>query len=140
MIKTRLIFLQKTIIISLLICFTNTNFAQDIKNHVVHLSQKEFLRKIDNSDTVVIDIRTTSEYKNGYIGKAVNIPHTDIINNISLLDQYKEKNIIFYCHSGGRVKRIANYLQQENYLTNKPVYHLKGDIRAWQGKGLPLSK
>ena len=107
------------------------------KTGVVHLTQQQAIEKIqqDKKNTVLIDVRTVREYNAGHLPNAINIPHKDILNNLSLLDQYKGKDVILYCHSGVRVKRVTDAAD-----TGKVLYHLKGDYRAWRAQGLPIEK
>jgi rhodanese-related sulfurtransferase len=124
----------------LLVLFTACVQAADVKEGVTHLSQEEFLEKSQQQNTVIIDVRTEREFSNGHIAGALNIPHGDILDDITLLDEYKGKGIIFYCHSGVRARWVTNYLNAASYGDETTIYHLKGDIRAWRARGLPLEK
>lgn len=106
---------------------------------VIHLSQQEFKDKIaaDTKNVAVIDVRTPSEFKRGRVPGAINIPHDQILDNISLLDKFADKDIVFYCHSGTRVGRVTDYLEDANY---SKVYHLKGDYRAWRANSQTIEK
>ncbi len=135
----------KSIVIVLFLYMIGQNFvlAADSSSAVIHLSQDEFMQKIaadtSNKEVAVIDVRTTHEFNQGHIAGAVNLPHFEIMNNISLLDEYQEKDMVFYCHTGARVKELTDYLQEIGYGGGK-LYHLKGDIRAWRARHLPLQK
>lgn len=124
----------------LLLCVNLTAFSADYLNGVTHLSQAETIEKInDNQDNVIlIDVRTAREYKNGHLKNAINIPHKDLLNNISLLDQYKGKELILYCHSGVRVKKVTDIATQNK--NKHQLFHLKGDYRAWRARGLEVIK
>ena len=107
--------------------------------NVIDLTQEEFMQKKMDSNVVVIDVRTEREYQNGHIEGAINISHSDLLKNPSLLDKFKDSDMVFYCHSGVRVGYVTSMLEQINY-TDDALFHLKGDIRAWKNKGLELSK
>ena len=84
---------------------------------------------------VLIDVRTPVEYRMGKIKTAVNIPHYDIINNVALLDPYKDKEMILYCHSGVRVGKVTRLLTTLNYSN---LSHLEGDMSAWKSNKKPV--
>jgi rhodanese-related sulfurtransferase len=124
----------------LLVLFTACTQAADVKEGVTHLSQKEFIEKSQEQNTVIIDVRTEREFSAGHIAGALNIPHKNILDDIALLDEYKGKDIIFYCHSGVRARWVTNYLNTVSYGDETTLFHLKGDVRAWRARGLPLKK
>jgi len=102
---------------------------------VKHLSQEAFVDFAQQADTVVIDLRTKREYAKGYIPGAINLPHRDIIKGKLSLDAYKDKKVVFYCHTGVRVGIVNQYLERNPTLSHDNVYHLKGDFRAWRARG-----
>ncbi len=58
---------------------------------------------------VIIDVRTTTEYKlYGHIKGSVNIPLDELSGKISQLD--KSKPVITVCQSGARSKSASAYL------------------------------
>lgn len=130
----------KTLTFLLLISFNIASFSADYRNGVTHLSQQETIEKIkaDQDNVVLIDVRTPREYKNGHLKNAINIPHKNILNNLNLLDQYKDKDIILYCHSGVRVKKVTDVATQNK--NKHQLFHLKGDYRAWRARGLEVIK
>lgn len=114
--------------------------AAEFKDGVTHLTQDEFMSKSKEPNVVVIDVRTIREYRSGHIENAINHPHKNILKNVTLLDQYVGKELIFYCHSGIRVKIITDYVRETKYVKNAKLFHLKGDMRAWRARRLPLVK
>lgn len=110
-------------------------YAADIENGVTHINQQELEAKLNDSNTVLIDIRTQEEVEQGFIPGAKHIPLAQIKNNISLLDEYADKDLIFYCHSGTRVRKLTDYLQEIDHSSKDSLHHLKGDMRAWRARG-----
>ena len=88
-------------------------------------------------DYILIDVRSPTEFKAGHVRTAVNIPHNEILENISLLDPYLEKDMIFYCRSGGRAGKVTRYLTELEY---KGLYHLDGDFMGWQDSNLDIAQ
>jgi len=112
--------------------------AADYVNGVTHLNQTELVEKLKDPNAVLIDIRTQAELNEGYIAGAVHLPISEIANDLSLLDPYLNKDLIFYCHVGSRVNALTNYLQNIGHPSKGNLFHLKGDIRAWKARGKPL--
>lgn len=79
---------------------------------------------IYNSNTFLIDVRSTAEYNGGHIDGAISIP-LDEIENINL---GKTLNLIVYCKSGSRSKSAAMKLLDLGYVN---VYDL-GSMDNWQ--------
>ena len=50
---------------------------------------------IDNN-TVLIDVRTKDEFESGHLEKAINIPYTEIEEQIKLITKDIYKNIVVY--------------------------------------------
>lgn len=51
---------------------------------------------------LVIDVRTPEEFERGHIEDAVNVPHTQITNNLASIGYDKGRSIVLYCASGRR--------------------------------------
>ena len=125
---------MKYLAVLLFLCFSLASKAE-----VLALENSALLEWINENktDIVIVDIRTQKEYQSGHIPGSVNIPHNEIINNVSLLDAYLDKQVILHCEVGGRVKRTLNHLDSNKF---KKLYHLQGDMRAWRDSKLPVEK
>ena len=55
-----------------------------------------------NNNTILIDVRTKDEFKSGHLEKAINIPYTEIEEQIKSITKDTYKNIVVYCKSGRR--------------------------------------
>ena len=108
--------------------------------NIEHINQQELIKLQEDENTLLLDVRTAREYRRGHIPNAVNITHSDIINNPELLKQFEGKNVVMYCHSGVRVNYANKALQQSGLADKVKLFHLKGDFRGWQGKGNPIEK
>ena len=69
---------------------------------------------IDNN-TVLIDVRTKEEFNSGHLEKAINIPYTEIEEQIKLITKDTNKNIVVYCRSGRRSGIAQKTLVQMGY-------------------------
>ena len=89
-----------------------------------------FAEAISNSNVQLVDARTASEYAEGHIPGAVNIPNESIgSTNLSQLPDQKQK-LLVYCRSGNRSKQAAEKLAALGYLN---VYEF-GGINTWNGE------
>ena len=62
---------------------------------------------------IIVDVRTTGEYKSGHIKGSLNIPLDSIGNNLSKLK--KDKCIICCCASGMRSGSAKSILKSKGY-------------------------
>ena len=69
---------------------------------------------IDNN-TVLIDVRTKDEFKSGHLEKAINIPYTEIEEQIKSITKDNHNNIVVYCKSGRRSGIAQKTLMQMGY-------------------------
>lgn len=80
--------------------------------------------------SVILDVRSISEYKGGHIPKSINIP-VDEISKISV--QYTDKTTPFfvYCLSGARsagAVRMMNRMGYENVVDMGGISHYHGEL------------
>ena len=64
---------------------------------------------IQNTDVVVLDVRTEEEYITGHIKDAILIPLDELDKNISSLED-RDKTILVYCKSGRRSRLACEIL------------------------------
>jgi rhodanese-related sulfurtransferase len=92
---------------------------------------------INHDDAVVIDVREETEYTQGHILNAINIPSSALSSKINRLEKYRSHPIIISCMSGSRSAVACKRLKKEGFMQ---VHNLKGGIIAWQNANLPLVK
>ena len=100
------------------------------------LSPQEFKTKLNDKSAVLLDVRTTSEFKEGHLEKAVNknVHDKDFDTYCTSLD--KGKTYFVYCLAGKRSHDAAETMRKKG-LT---VYELQGGIESWNDAKLPLVK
>lgn len=84
-------------------------------------------------DYVLIDVRDASEYKEGHIPTAINIPAETIASKQDILP--KEKKIIVYCNAGSRSYMAYRKLMRMEY---KNLYQTL--FADWKEAGLEVAK
>ncbi len=84
----------------------------------------------DETNYIILDVRTPEEYGAGHIEDAINIPNETIgSNEIEELPD-KSQLIMIYCRSGNRSKQAADKLVKLGY-TNIVEF---GGINTWTGE------
>ena len=101
------------------------------------LQQNEWQEKLANdSNAVILDVRTEDEWNDGMIPGAINIDiykGQGFIYEVDQLD--KSKNYFVYCKAGGRSAQACAIMNQLGFDT---TYNLVGGFLQWQGeKQLP---
>ena len=111
------------------------NAASKFQN--VKPEQFDALRKADTNSTVVLDVRTTKEYREGHIPGSVMIDFSadDFEQQVARLD--KDKTYLVHCAAGGRSTRACKKMEQLGF---KKLYNLEGGMGAWEKAGKPVEK
>ena len=93
------------------------------------------LNQANQSEIVLVDVRTPQEYAQGHIENAINIDFyaPDFLKKMNALD--KNKDIYIYCRSGHRSGLAAKKLEQSGF---KKIYDLQGGINNWYTKNLKV--
>jgi rhodanese-related sulfurtransferase len=94
---------------------------------------QQYLRE---DPALLIDVREYFEYKGKRIKDAVNISSS---GNLEISTDTIDKNysLFFYCSSGFRSKRAAEFFYDKGY---RKLYNLEGGIVAWRKDGFPVQK
>ncbi|CDA31204.1 rhodanese domain-containing protein [Clostridium sp. CAG:492] len=76
---------------------------------------------INKYPTIIVDVRSEQEFKEGHINGAINIPLYKVKSDFQKKVKNKNEYIVLYCTSGIRSKKAQNILISMGY-TN--VYNL----------------
>ena len=127
-------FINSTLLLLLSLC-AFISFAEQTAT----ISQQELLTLMATpvSNTIVLDVRTPSEFAQGHIKGAINISHDQINNNLSKIIGYKNQTVVVHCRSGRRAVSAENALRAAGF---SDLRHLDGDMNGWQAADLPLIK
>ena len=89
-------------------------------------------KHIQDTNFVILDVRTPEEFKNGHIEKAIIIDFksADFQDRISLLN--KNKKYLVYCRGGGRSSKSIGIMK--NLKFNK-LYNLYEGYETWKKDG-----
>ncbi len=85
--------------------------------------------KLDTSDELLLlDCREQREWDHVHIEGATLLPMSEIQNRVSELDDYRDGEVIVYCHHGGRSLQVAMWLKQQGFSN---VLNMTGGIDVW---------
>jgi len=79
----------------------------------------------ENTDIILVDVRTESEYNEGHIEGAILLPLDTIPSNASKVLKDKSAIIIIYCRSGNRSATAVDLLYDLGYAN---LYDMGGII------------
>lgn len=127
-------FIKSTLLLLLSLC-AFISFAEQTAT----ISQQELLTLMATpaSNTIVLDVRTPSEFAQGHIKGAINISHDQINDNLRKIIGYKNQTVVVHCRSGRRAVSAENALRAAGF---SDLRHLEGDMNGWQAADLPLIK
>ncbi|MFR2534674.1 MAG: rhodanese-like domain-containing protein [Clostridia bacterium] len=79
----------------------------------------------EEPSTILIDVRSPQEYKEGHLEGSLNIPLYNIETQEESVLPDKTQSIIVYCQSGNRSKKAMEILKKDGY---QRVCHMKGGL------------
>jgi rhodanese-related sulfurtransferase len=87
---------------------------------------------LDDSDFIIIDIRTPGEFSSGHLSEAVNIDYyaSDFREQLGGLN--KNSTYLLYCRTGNRSSKALDIMKELNF---RKVFHLTSGIVGWQSAG-----
>lgn len=86
---------------------------------------KEQIEEFTKRGAILIDVRSPQEFEEGHLENAICIPDYEIMSIIDETIPDKEQEIIVYCSSGNRSKKVQEKLEKDGY---KNVYNLYDGI------------
>ena len=96
------------------------------------VNSKEGADLIKNSEPFILDVRTDAEYAEGHLQDSYLLPVQVLSEQISLIEKYKDQDILIYCRSGNR-STVASKILLDAGFTN--IYNLRYGIKGWIADG-----
>lgn len=93
--------------------------------------------RLMNDGALMVDVRSTNQYKDGHISGARSVPGDQIAAGAAALEKFKDKTIIVCCDSGTASGAAARKLTSLGF---GKVYNLRGGLGAWRQDNLPVAK
>ena len=118
-----------------LLCGLSACTAQPSKYQSLDIDS--FKQTINDTNTILLDVRTASEYAEGHLGKAINIDvQRDDFLQRAMTILPKDKSIAVYCRSGRRSKKAADLLADKGYR----ITELDNGYMGWTAAGNEVTK
>ena len=91
----------------------------------------------DNSDFVVLDVRTPEDYEEGHIENAylLNIKSKDFGDELERMD--KNRKYFVYCKTGRKSRKAVELMKERGY---KEAHNIVGGMDKWKLRRLPVEK
>ena len=100
-------------------------FNRTTDNGITYNELRNIISK--NNNIYIIDVRSSQEFKEGYLQNAINIPLYDLKKNITQIVKNSNEIIILYCQSDIRSRKAKNILEKMGYNN---IFYLRGGIDA----------
>jgi thioredoxin len=107
------------------------------KAQFTELTAAEARALIEKKDPLILDVRTPQEFYSGHLQGAKLIPLQQLVERLSEIRDYKDRDIVVYCRSGNRSTVAGELLIREGF---KKIYNIRSGIRGWINDGFPVEK
>lgn len=101
------------------------------------LGTLEATRLMNQSNTLVLDIRDGKDFAAGHLPRARHIPMGELEKRADEIQRFKDKPVLVTCRNGNRAGAAARVLKRLGF-TN--VFQLKGGLVAWEQASLPVER
>jgi rhodanese-related sulfurtransferase len=107
------------------------------KKNITEISPEEAVKKLQNKEAVIVDVRDKDEWDEGHIPNAIHLSRGTI--ELDIEEKVPDPNAMIICHcgGGGRSALAAESLQKMGY---RNVRSMAGGLKAWKAAGLPTTK
>lgn len=91
-------------------------------------------------DVVVVDVREPSEYAEGHVPGATNVPLGTVVDAAKQgrFEAYADREVHVICQLGGRSTKACTALAQE--LPGTKLVNVKGGTAEWMKAGFQVEK
>ena len=100
-------------------------FKRSMEDYEINIDE---LKRKQRNGAVIVDVRSSQEFKEGHINGAINIPYYEISKNVTNLLKDKSQEIVLYCEAGVRSKQAYKKLKRFKYIK---VFSLFKGIENW---------
>ncbi len=111
--------------------------ACDSNAQQTNLSVPEFEKALAQSNSQLLDVRTSEEYQSGHLSNALLADwnnQNEFKTRVQSLD--KNKPVYTYCLSGARSGAATQWLRENGFT----AYNLAGGINAWKKSDKPIEQ
>lgn len=101
------------------------------------VSPAEAVTLINRERAIVLDVRDETEFADGHIADARNIPLKQLPTRLAELAKYRDKPVVVNCRAGVRSASACTILRQNGFSR---VYNLKNGIATWLDAKMPVTR
>jgi rhodanese-related sulfurtransferase len=102
------------------------------KARMKEYSALEVSERMNDDSVVLLDVRTPQERNHKHIKGSLHIPLNELSQKLKMLEKYRQKEIICYCHSGSRSFITTNLLTKNGFQ----AANMKGGMIEWNSLDL----
>ncbi len=114
------------------------SLVKDKLTGVKSVTTQQATLMINKQNAIIVDVRSSDEYKKGHIIDAKNITLSQIEQgNFTEIENHKETPIILVCESGARASSAAAKLLKAGFTQ---VNNLLSGMSGWTSENLPTTK
>ncbi len=104
------------------------------KDQLEPLAREELLRKVQEGEVIVVDVRPEAEFESGHLPHAINIPYASLADELSKLP--RDKEIIAYCRGPYCLLSFDTVAQLRTL--GYTARRLEDGFPEWKQHGLPI--
>ena len=102
------------------------------------LSFTDFNNSLKNdSNYIIVDVRTPKEYRNGHMKNAVNVSYFGTIFTDSIKTLDRKKTIYMYCQTQHRSPLASKKMRKLGFVK---IIDLTGGFMKWENNQMPIEK
>ena len=130
-----LIFVQEEIwLVAALAIFIGLFVRLESSSAGSKLSINQVVQALNADKAILVDVRPSKEVSQGHIVNAINVPHDKVTENLSILERYKDKQVILADAVGQHAGSVGRELSKAGFM----VARMSGGMGEWKQQGLPL--
>ena len=112
------------------------DLLREARSQIREVGPLEVEQLRERGDTVIVDVRETSEWDQGHVPGAVHLSKSYLEQQVENQIPDRDQPVVLYCAGGVRSLFAAQTLAQMGYTD---VASLAGGFQAWKTHGLPWS-
>jgi rhodanese-related sulfurtransferase len=99
------------------------------------VSPQECVNMLNHEGAVTVDVRPATQFDQGHIINAINLPLATLSETSATLNPYKSKPVILVCALGLDTSKAGKVLKSAGFTQ---IYGLAGGMQAWESQQLPV--
>lgn len=100
------------------------------------VSPGKAVQMMNQSNAMVVDIRSSSQFEQAHVIHAVNIPQAELESGVKKIERYRDKPVIVVCANGTQSVAAVKKLQKLGF---EHAAVLAGGLAAWKSASLPTT-